>query len=463
MKNKIYKKPEFWVSAIGLMCLGTVFGVWYANETDVSVPALLSAFVSAALFAIVCLRFVPDWMRFWGKEPVLNSFSDRGAAQPDARPKHIELKIFAVLLIVNTVVVLLVYCLRLMIGYRESFLESLKFWTCTDSGHYLDIARDWYLSEGEWDRLVQLVFLPGYPLAVRLLNYIIKNFLYSGMVVSSLSFAGAGCVLYRLLRLDFSHEDAMRTLKYLCILPGAFFFAAPMSESLFLLLCAACIYFARTQKWTLGCLFGGLATFTRSLGLTLFVPLFFELIASMRRSPGVKKGTDRPMHWELRFASLLLIPTGFAAYCYINYLVAGNPFKFMEYQQEHWGQHLGLFFNTAAYQLERAISCYGTNNHNLLGLWIPNLISSFGSLIIMIFAGKKIRPSYTAWFIAYFVIAIGATWLLSAPRYLMALIPIPMAVSTLTKRSNFDMVATFSCVLLYFLYLYAFVVRWQVW
>lgn len=446
-----------------MICLVLAFGLWYANETDVSVPGLLSAFVSAALFAMVCLRFVPEWMRFWDKEPVVNSFNDVETAKSHAQPQHAELKIFAVLLLVNTVVVLLVYCLRLMLGYRESFLESLKFWTCTDSQHYLDIARDWYLSEGKWDRLVQLVFLPGYPLVVRLLNYIINNFLYSGMIASALSFAGAGCVLYRLLRLDLSHKDSLRALKYLCILPGAFFFAAPMSESLFLLLCVSCIYFARTKRWALGCLFGGLASFTRSLGLTLFVPLFFELIASIRGRSYIEGETGKSMQWVLRFISLLLIPAGFAAYCYINYLVSGNPFKFMEYQQEQWGQRLGLFFNTAAYQLERAISSYGTENQNLLGLWIPNLISSFGSLAIISFAEKKMHPSYTAWFITYFVIAIGATWLLSAPRYLMALFPISIAISALTKRSGVDIIATLSCILLYFLYLLAFVMRWQVW
>ena len=36
-----------------------------------------------------------------------------------------------------------------------------------------------------------------------------------------------------------------------------------MSESLFLLLCAACLYCARTERWTLGCALGGLAAFTR--------------------------------------------------------------------------------------------------------------------------------------------------------------------------------------------------------
>ena len=71
------------------------------------------------------------------------------------------------------------------------------------------------------------------------------------MIISGLCFAGAGAMLYRLIRLDYSHEIAVRTLKFLCILPGAFFFASPMSESLFLLLSVSCFYYLRekTGSW----------------------------------------------------------------------------------------------------------------------------------------------------------------------------------------------------------------------
>lgn len=58
--------------------------------------------------------------------------------------------------------------LRKILGYDETVGGYVRFWLCTDSQHYMDIARDWYLSDGEWDRLVQLVFLPGYPIVVRL-------------------------------------------------------------------------------------------------------------------------------------------------------------------------------------------------------------------------------------------------------------------------------------------------------
>ena len=448
MKKAFYKRPEFIISAAGLLVLCGLYAYWCVS-TSAPVYGRISAFVSAALFAGVCLRFVPGWMDFWRRDSLSQTHTG-------GEPPHTGLKIFLSLLSYELVILLLTYIIRVLSGYGGSFLEYLPFWTCTDSTHYLDIARDWYLSEGSIDRLVQLVFLPGYPLAVRLMQVFVGDYLYAGLLVSALSFSGAGCVLYRLARLDMDHADALRTVKYLCLMPGAFFFAAPMSESLFLLLCALCVTCARKGRWLAGCLFGALASFTRSLGLTLFVPLFFELVSSLAKG-------KKPRHPLLHFAALLLIPLGFGAYCAVNYAVSGDPFKFMEYQGQHWGQHMGFFFNTASYQLAEALRNFAAAPTIVLGLWMPNLICTFGSLVLMLFAAKRLRPSYTAWFLAYFVIAIGATWLLSAPRYLAALIPMHMTLSSLTKRRGTDTFLTVLLALFSLFYLTAFALRWQVW
>lgn len=435
------KRPELWISGIGLLVLTALVVYWWRTSPGVTVPGRIAALLSAALFAAVCLRFVPRWMAFWREPP------ERQLPASEA-PPHFSLKLFFALLAVDIAVILLVYLLRVAFGYRESFVDSLQFWTCTDSQHYLDIARDWYLSDGPWDRLVQLVFLPGYPIAVRIMAAVVGNYLYAGLLVSALAFALSGCVFYRLLRLDRPHADALRTLKYLCILPGAFFFTAPMSESLFLLLCLGCVYCARVRRWWLAGLLGGLAAFTRSLGIVLLVPVLWELIAD-RRAGGAQ-----------RFFALLLIPLGFAAYCGINYAVAGDPFQFMTYQSVHWGQHLGFFFNTAAYQLEYM---FRADAHTALGLWLPNVLYSFAALVLMLFAAPRMRPSDLAFFIAYYVVAIGATWLLSAPRYLVALYPVPMALGAVTQTKRADRIATGCCAILYLLYACAFVLRWQVW
>ncbi len=99
----------------------------------------------------------------------------------------------------------------------------------------------------------------------------------------------------------------------------------------------------------------------------------------------------------------------------------------------------------------------------MLGLWLPNLLSIFSSMIIMVIAVKKIRPSYTAYFIAYYVVAIGATWLLSAPRYLLTLFPIHIGLASMSEKRWVNRLLIVICIIISVVYAYMFVNRWQVW
>ncbi len=444
-----YTLPGLIICALGLLTLAALYVIWWSG-TSSSVWGRLSALASVALFAAVCLRFVPGWMRFWTP----GAYAD--CERTDGEPARIRLRIFAGALLWCLLLFGLIYLIYRACG-RGSTWESYKnFWLCLDSGHYVDIARDWYLSEGIRDRLVQLVFLPGYPIAIRLMNFLIGDYVVSGLLVSWLSFAGACSVIYSLLRLDYSHEVSLRTVRYLCIIPGVFFFISPMSESLFLLLSAGCVYLARRGKTGLGCLLGAYAAFTRSLGLMLFVPVCMELVHVTVDAPRGRRRYGR-------FLWLLLIPAGFAAYCLVNYQVSGNPFQYLIYQREHWGQEMGLFFNTAAYQLDNLIGCWPDNLPNLLGLWLPNVLFDFAALAVMVYASKKMRPGYAAWFIAYYVITIGATWLLSAPRYMISLLPFFLGVSLTASTPKRNAVLTVICAALSVCYTVMFVLRWQVW
>ncbi len=451
MKKINFRAPGTYVSLAALLALAAGFGLWLRGA-HYGLWGYAAAGLSVLGFAALGLRFVPEWMRFWSRE------GEDGLAAAPARDAKTAAGVFLVLLLFDVLVLLAVWALRALLGYPSSFSQMLSFWaTGLDSRHYLDIARDWYLGEGDIDRLVQLVFLPGYPLAIRLVHLLVPDWTLAALFTSALCFAGGGAVLYRLLRLDLPRETALRAIALLCLMPGAFFFAAPMSESLFFLLCVSCLYLARTRRWLAGCVCGGAAAFTRSLGLTLLAPLVLELVGSAVRRPDGKRALRRA-------AALLLILVGFGAYCWVNYRVAGDPFQYMIYQREHWGQRLGWFFNTSAYQTENLLRCAGTENAKFWGLWLPNLAASFAFLGVFTAAAKRLRASITAWAIGYFFVAVGVTWLLSAPRYLLTFFPFPTALALLTqKRPRAAAAAAAICAVLAFCYLLAFVQRWQVW
>lgn len=435
------KTSEILISAGGIAVLSAIFALW-CSKAEYSVVGTTAAGVAAVGFAAVCLRFVPVWVSAWRDgEPFLLS--------DDNSHPHLCVQIFTAVVLWDVLIIAAVYILHRIFGSTDGFFDALGFWTCTDSGHYLDIARDWYLSEGSVDRLVQLVFLPGYPVIVRLFSAITGDTLVAGLIVSALCFAGANVMLYKLVRLDADHDTAFRAVKFLSLSPAVFFFVAPMSESLFLFCTLSCIYLVRRGKMLPGCLLGTYAAFTRSLGVILLVPVFFELVQRRARFRD--------------YLTVLLIPLGFAAYCLINYLVAGDALKFMDYQHEHWNQQLGWFFNTAAYQTENAVYSFSQNKPNFFGLWLPNILAQLISLALMLFAVKKLRSSYTAYFLAYFIVAMGATWLLSAPRYITALFTVPVALAAVTQNRRADICITALTCLSGFAYLCEFVLRWQVW
>lgn len=438
MKN--YSTAEKLISAAGTAVLCTVFALWCADYAG-SPWGCAAAALSAVLMLALCLLFVPTWFAFW-REPE--------HTLPDSEGEGgVCIRIFALILLWDMLILLLGYLLRALLGFEETAGEYISFWLCTDSRHYMDIAREGYLSAGQWDRLVQLVFLPGYPVPVRLLSIFTGNCLTAGLALSALCFAGSGAVLYKLARLDMDKRAAMCTVSFFALSPAAFFFAAPMSESLFVLCTVSSLYFLRKNRLLACGALAAYAAFTRSPGLIIMVPMLFELVH--RRA-------------KLRqYLVLFSAPIGFAAYCLINFAVSGDAFKFMEYQSVHWGQQLGWFFNTAAYQTENAIASAQGNIQNLLGLWLPNLAAQLIGLAAVILATRRLRASYTAYFAAYFIVTVGATWLLSAPRYLAAMITLPMALALLCRTKKGYCLLTAISLAAFLGYFTAFLLRWQVW
>ncbi len=475
LKNR--NLPAWVLSAAGALVLAVLFIVWLLDGTDRGAAEIAAAALCVLLFAVVGVRFVFRWTEDWQarrtgafSESLREPFRAASRAGEDAEisspfpARSVLVKIFFAVLAGEIAALVLFWLIRLLEDGWMGFPEAMSLWTHLDVQHYLNIARDGYISGGDASRVVELVFLPGYPLAVRLFALIAGSEFLAGFIVSLLSIAGAGVTLYCLARLDMDHAGALRALKYALLLPGAVFFCGPMSESFFLLLSLSCVYLLRRKRWLAACVLGGLAAFTRTLGLVLLVPAAYELISDTL--------TARPGGWDRRaverrvwsFAALLVIPLGFAAYCVICWRVSGDPFKFLEYQREHWDQRLGLFFNTASYQTEHLLTRIGEGSvPGVMGLWGPNVLCVFGALALLIPGAKRLRPSYTAFFLIYFIIAVGPTWLLSAPRYLAAAFPLSLTLAFLTEDRRADSMCTAGLAVLFVLYDYVLVARWQVW
>ncbi len=79
-------------------------------------------------------------------------------------------------------------------------------------------------------------FLPGYPLAIRAVAWVVRDELLAALLVSNGAFLAALIVLHALTEEEYDRPMARRSVVLLAAFPTSFFFLAPYSESLFLLL-----------------------------------------------------------------------------------------------------------------------------------------------------------------------------------------------------------------------------------
>jgi Gpi18-like mannosyltransferase len=256
----------------------------------------------------------------------------------------------------------------------------------------------------------------------------------AGFAVANLCTVAAALFAYELALLDMKRKDALRVVKYIFILPSAFFFFIPMTEALFLLLSLMCLYYVRKKRWLLGCLCAALAGFTRSPGILLAVPVAVEFARDLTAGYRVLERRAFKKRVITALGCLASVSLGLLGYLYVNYSVTGNAFQFSIYQKEHWSQQFYLFFDTVRYQMEYAVNTLKDgDSRSFLGLWLPNLSFIFLVLVMMLLSAKKLNPAYMAYFIVYFVYVVGPTWLLSAPRYFAVAFPLAFAATLLTR------------------------------
>lgn len=455
------KKHDKIISLIFILVMMVTAIYWAISTQSWTMLGTLASVVCFGLFALLGLRTIPLLTDF----VLTNPATEVTWKSKERDRRQAWLYIIGWILASRILLMLIGYSfLIIQNGYSGGLLSKMaETWHISgiDASSYLGIAENGYVTEG--DARFHIVFFPFFPNLIRVVQAFVGNYLVSGFIVSNITSIVAALVAYELAALDMHRKNAMRVVKYIFIFPAAFFFFIPMTEALFLALSLMCLYFVRKKEWLIGCLCGALAAYTRSPGVLLIVPVAIEFGRDLM---GNYKLLSKKVFIHRIISAvcfLAIISTGLLAYLFINYHVTGNAFQFSIYQREHWSQRFYLFFDTVRYQMEYAVGTFKSgDSRSFLGLWLPNLIAIFSALIIMFMGAKKIRPSYTAYFIVYFAFVVGATWLLSAPRYLLVAFPLAFAAVALTEEKSKDAILTVVSVAGSLLYLAMFVAGYPV-
>ncbi len=354
-------------------------------------------------------------------------------------------------------VVLLVILWRLLLFLPLLFLRSIPTpadtrylgispWANFDGIQYLSIAMRGYITEAR--------FFPLYPLLIKGIQFIFSLpitpfvFFLIGFFISNAAFLLAALILYKLLRIEYSHKISLMSILFLLLFPTSFFFGSVYAESVFILLAVLSFYFARKRKWILSIVLATLLPITRSVGIVILPALFVEWLLQ-------RKEKNKPSF--LIPYSLFIIPIGLIIYATYNFVKWGNWLYFIQAQTE-----LGNSRSAGIILIPQTLFRYGKMLLTVpvaQYVWHVALLELavfiFSAVLLYIAYLKKIRLSYLIFALLAFLIPTSTGTFTGLPRYVIILFPM-FTVLALIKNKTVKIIYSIISVLLLILLLMLF-------
>jgi hypothetical protein len=313
-------------------------------------------------------------------------------------------------------------------GFGDVALAPLTRW---DAVWYLRIADGGYA-----DSDARAAFFPLYPALIWGVGELGGGSpgarLIASFALSLACFLAALALLYRLVALELGARYARPALLLLAVFPGALYFGAPYSESLFLLCSVGAFLAAREERWALAGLAGAAAAATRSAGVLLLVPLAILWWQSRPRRP-------------VDAVWLALVPLGLLVFALYLALAEGDGGRFL-HVQDAWSRELtwplgGAWdgFTAALDGARQLLSGSRTPVYFEIAAGDPFRIAAlnlmlFGSLVFGVTACvgifRRLGLAYGAWVAVSLLLPLTFPVvpqpLMSLPRFLAVLFPIFM-------------------------------------
>lgn len=352
------------------------------------------------------------------------------------RRKDIQLffYLFTLALVSRWVIILVSYLINHFIfnGGTDFFsFIRIKFSEAGDSPHYLYLAENWYQASGDKANLI--VFFPLYPILMKIVNFIVNDLFYSGMVVSQICFGISCYLLYKLTRLDYDDDTAKDSVLFLSLFPFGVFFFGIFTESLFILLTIAAIYMSRQKKHLYACIFGAMAAFSRMQGIIVLIPIVYEYICNNLRHTGKRPFSDILKSIKPDFLYTALIFTGSLGYLLLNKTLQNDWFVFLKHQAAPpWYNSTRWIGDNLNQHFDMGLSYGGLS----LIIYFVQLFLFFFCVILLIYGLKNnVRTSYIAYGEAYIFATFLHGWMISGPRYVMCCAPIYIILASIPNKA----------------------------
>jgi hypothetical protein len=305
-----------------------------------------------------------------------------------------------------------------------------------DSIWYLTIAHTGY-------RTVSATgFFPLYPLLIHAGAWATGSTPIAGVLISLGALTVALIWIHRLAVLELGREVADLSVYLIAFGPLAFYLSAVYTTSLFLMLSAGTIYFARRGRWTTAGALGGFASLAWFPGVALIAPVVVMFLYGPRvdSAPAPETRWMSPLMPRFRPTRALLnaalIPGGTLAYCAFLWARGFSPLAFVHTQRSLLGHSLTFPLLTvwqgavgAFHQAALGVTGHGGAD-SLLSQSFVGLLALLAALVILVGVFRNLPLAYGAY------VTVGLLVPLSSPtvgnpfdglaRYEMVLFPLYM-------------------------------------
>jgi hypothetical protein len=316
----------------------------------------------------------------------------------------------------------------------------LSLWAKWDSQWYVQIARLGYFIQA--NQQSNVAFFPLYPLSMRVVARLLDvNVIFAGFLVSNACFLVALVFLYRLTALEFNDRaSAQRTIFYTAFYPTAFFFSAVYTESLFLMLTVATMYFARTRRWLPAAACGMLAAATRNIGVVIWGLVMWEWlrvngwrITAIHRSESWRNlWTGVRTHWD-QVLIIAIIPLGLLLYMGFLDLSFDSPLAFIEVQSAWNRENIGPI----AVLMRDIPRLFDVEIKRWYFTHFFNTISTLFVLAMAPFIWRKLGEGYALYVLILILVPITSS-LGSVARYVLPMFPIFMLLGWWGRKAPFN-------------------------
>jgi Gpi18-like mannosyltransferase len=239
------------------------------------------------------------------------------------------------------------------------------------------------------------------------------------VLISSLSFLVGVVYLIKLSGLDYPINVSKLTFMIILFFPTSFIFSSVYTEGLFFMLMILSFYSARKNNWLLAGIFGGLAGYTRFVGIFLFPALLIECIFQARSAGlGIKPFIKKVL-------PLGLIILGLGIYMFFLFKTTGDPLAFYHVQTEFFQSRSQRII--MPYQVVwRYIKMIFTVSHNdflYLSIWLE-FLTGITFMILSVISLFKQRLSYAVFSISACLLPTLTGNFVSLPRYVLICFPL---------------------------------------